>query len=93
MERDYKALFAEASARILDLERENDALAQDNAELKSRAGHFLEDDEGGYAYCFGSSGGAHDLGLNGQLIITFVDPLGRETRRTYTADDLQKSVA
>jgi hypothetical protein len=85
--RDFQALFAESAARVMELERENDDLAQEVAELKRRQGHILETDDGSYAYEFGCSGGGHPLGLHGEIILVFVDPMGQETRRTYTAND------
>jgi hypothetical protein len=85
--RDFQALFAEAAARVMELERENDALAQEVADLKWRQGHIFEMDDGSYAYEFGCSGGAHDLGPFGEVILIFVDSIGQETQRTYTAND------
>lgn len=81
--RDFQALFAEAAARVMELEKENDDLAQDVAHLRSRAGHIFECDDGSYAYEFGCSGGAHPLGVFGEITLVFVDSIGEESRCTY----------
>ena len=92
MPRDFQALFAEAAARIMELERENDELSQEVSHLRFRQGHIFECDDGSYAYEFGCSGGAHPPGIYGEITLVFVDPMGKESRRTYIAKDSQSQI-
>lgn len=87
MESDFKSRFADAAARVFDLEEENEDLALDNAFLRQQTGQFLQRDDGSYAYCSESTGGAHPLGINSLLHIVFVDADGNSQTRTYVATD------